>query len=129
MAAWLRGSAAGRAALAAFTLAGCDAADAMPPAPGRYTAQLCVGALDAAPSCGPVELEWRSAARARLRISDMVYTLRLRTSQVEVALQHGAMQIDEFTAVYEWQGDALRFVDADKSVRYELRRTAPQPAH
>ena len=94
--------------------------------PGHYAAQFCVTLPGAEPSCGPAELEWRRAGRARLRISDIVYTLQLKTSQVDVVLLHGAMQIDTFTATYEWVGDALRFVDADKNVRYELR---PRPAH
>ena len=34
---------------------------------------------------------------------------------------HGAMQIDEFSAPYDWDGDTLRFSDADKNVRYEVR--------
>ena len=96
--------------------------------PGNYTAQFCVTLPGAEPNCGPAELEWRRAGRARLRISDIVYTLRLKTSQVEVVLLHGAMQIDTFTAIYEWEGDTLRFVDADKNVRYELRPGPARPA-
>lgn len=96
------------------------AADAPPPL-GRYDAELCVAIGTAAASCGPADLEWRRAGRARLRISDFVYTLRLRTGQVDVTLQHGAMQIDAFTAIYEWDGGTLRFVDVAKDVRYELR--------
>lgn len=91
------------------------------PRPGRYAAQLCVTLPAAEPSCGAAELEWRRAGRARVRISDIVYSLELKTSQVEVVLLHGAMQIDSFTAIYEWDGDALRFVDADKNVLYEVR--------
>jgi hypothetical protein len=34
---------------------------------------------------------------------------------------HGKMQIDEFSAVYLWDGTTLRFSDADKDVRYEVR--------
>ena len=34
---------------------------------------------------------------------------------------HGAMQIDEFVAVYEWAGNSLQFVDANKNARYELK--------
>lgn len=94
---------------------------AAPPS-GRYDgAQLCVANGDAAPTCGAVELEWRHARRARLRVSDVAYTLVLRTSQVDVTLQHGAMRIDAFTANYEWIGDTLRFTDAAKNVHYEVR--------
>lgn len=92
------------------------------PPPGRYEgAQLCVAHADAAPACGGVELEWRNARRARLRVSDVAYTLVLHTSQVDVSLQHGAMQIDAFTAAYDWDGETLRFTDAAKNVRYEVR--------
>jgi hypothetical protein len=34
---------------------------------------------------------------------------------------HGKMQIDEFSAAYEWDGPILRFIDAAKDVRYEVR--------
>lgn len=99
----------------------CAASAAGAPPPGRYAAQFCVTLRGADTSCGDAELEWRRAGQARLRISDIVYLLQLKTSQVEVVLMHGAMQIDNFTAIYEWDGDTLQFVDADKNVRYELR--------
>ena len=100
------------------------AAGAAPPALGRYPAQLCVAGPGAEPACGPVEIEWRASGRARVRVSDIVYALHLSTSQVAVVLKHGAMQIDAFTATYEWDGPTLRFVDADKNVRYEVRPAA-----
>ncbi len=110
-----------RLALLLALLASLPGHAAAPP-PGRYDgAQLCVANGEAAPTCGAVELEWRHAKRARLRVSDVAYTLVLRTSQVDVTLQHGAMQIDVFTAAYDWDGDTLRFTDAAKNVRYELR--------
>ena len=108
------------AALLVGVAASADAA----PTPGRYAAQLCVTQPAAEPSCGAADLEWRRGGRARVRISDIVYTLQLKTSQVEVVLLHGSMQIDSFTAIYEWAGDTLRFVDADKNVRYEVRPAA-----
>jgi hypothetical protein len=45
-------------------------------------------------------------------------------------LTHGAMQIDEFIAPFEWIGRSLRFVDANRSARYEVRlgeRKAARP--
>jgi hypothetical protein len=118
------GAAPARAGLAAACMAmllpAASPAQAAP-APGQYDAELCVALGAAAPSCGPADLDWRRAGQARLRVSDIVYTLRLRTSQVDVALLHGAMQIDDFTAIYEWSGDTLRFVDAAKNVSYEVR--------
>lgn len=107
--------------LLAPLLAPRTAAAAPPPLGKVDGAQLCVAIGDAAPSCGPVELEWRRTGRARIRVSDIVYTLSLRTSQVDVALQHGAMEIDAFTGAFEWDGDTLRFVDAAKNMRYEVR--------
>ena len=106
-------------------LFGVTAGASAAPQPGRYAAQLCVTLPAAEPSCGAADLEWRRGGRARVRISDIVYNLQLKTSQVEVVLLHGSMQIDSFTAIYEWAGDTLRFVDADKNVRYEVR---PGPA-
>ena len=112
--------------LGAIALALCGAAASAAPAPGRYPATLCVTtSASAPPSCGPAELDVRSAGRADLRIADIVYRLTLRPAQVDVTTLHGRMQIDEFSASYEWQGDVLVFVDADKDVRYEVRRESP----
>ena len=95
------------------------------PAPGRYEAQLCVtAAASAPPSCGPAELDVRSATRAEVRVADIVYRLYLRPPQVDVATMHGSMQIDEFSSEYEWQGEVLRFVDADKKASYEVKAGA-----
>jgi hypothetical protein len=91
------------------------------PGVGSYDAQLCVAVAAAAPSCGPAQVELQAGGAARVRVSDFVYRLKLNSSQVEVALMHGAMQIDEFVAVYEWAGNSLQFVDADKNARYELK--------
>ncbi len=91
------------------------------PAAGSYAAELCVATSNAAPSCGPAQVELQAGGAARVRVSDFVYRLKLNSSQVEVALMHGAMQIDEFVAAYEWAGNSLQFVDADKNARYELR--------
>lgn len=81
---------------------------------------MCVTVAGAEPACGPAQIEWIDRHRARVRISDVVYALRLRTSQIDVVLKQGAMQIDGFTAVHEWEGMALRFADPDKNVRYEI---------
>ncbi len=121
----------GRRVLAAAAWFACAAATAAPPAPGRYAAQLCVTGSSAEPQCGPADIEWRGAGSARLRISDIVYALQLHTSQVDVVLKHGAMQIDAFTSIYEWDGATLRFVDTEKNLRYEVQRRArlnPRPA-
>jgi hypothetical protein len=91
------------------------------PSAGSYEAQLCVAISATAPSCGPAQVELQGNGAARVRVSDFVYRLKLNSSQVEVALMHGAMQIDEFVAVYEWAGNSLQFVDADKNARYELK--------
>jgi hypothetical protein len=91
-----------------------------PPATGRYGARLCVQLGTAQPSCGPVDAQVLPGSRVLVRISDIVYQLKLRSSQAEVVMMHGAMQIDEFVASYEWEGSTLAFVDAEKSTRYEL---------
>lgn len=101
-------------------------AHAAPPA-GRYDARLCVAAGSAAPDCGPARVDLRNARRALVRVSDLQYALTLHSSQVDVVLQHGAMQIDGFTAVYEWKGRVLHFLDADKGMRYEVQLGKRQP--
>jgi hypothetical protein len=91
------------------------------PAPGRYDAQLCVATGPAGPSCGPAEVELRTNGEARVRVADIVYRLQLNSSQVEVVLMQGTMQLDEFVASYEWVGRSLQFDDKDKNARYEVK--------
>lgn len=104
----------------------CGAVMAAQPAAGRYVARWCVAVAYAEPSCSPVEVQWRTGGLASVRISDIVYALRLRTSRVDVTLKQGTMQIDGFSAIYEWDSTTLRFADADKSVRYELQTLVPR---
>ena len=107
--------------IAAFALAlGSAAAHADAPAPGRYAAQLCVAVGEAPPDCGPARVDVFSARRLDVRIADLHWRLRLASSQVDVVLMHGTMQIDGFFASYEWQGRTLRFLDLDKHTRYAL---------
>lgn len=96
-----------------------------PPAAGRYDARLCVRLGDASANCGPADAQVLQGNRMLVRISDIVYRLKLRSSQADVVLMHGAMQIDEFVASYEWEGSTLAFVDADKRTRYELSLRPP----
>ncbi|HEY9064636.1 MAG TPA: hypothetical protein VIO33_06600 [Burkholderiaceae bacterium] len=100
--------------------AAAPATDA-PPAAGRYTAQLCVATSPAGPSCGPADVELRANGAARVRVADIVYQLQLNSSQVEVVLMQGTMQLDEFVTNYEWVGRSLQFVDKEKNARYEVR--------
>lgn len=106
-----------------------SAAGANAPALGRYDGQLCVTvASDSTASCGPAEVDVLRGRQLRVRISDIVYRLTLHSSQVEVVLMHGTMQIDEFVAAYDWAGTALQFDDLDKRTRYELRLSPRKPA-
>jgi hypothetical protein len=108
-------------ALAAQHAAAAPSADASRPNVGRHTAELCVATLPAPPSCGPAQADLRNDGSLRLRIDDVVYRMQLHSSQVEIVLMHGAVQIDEFTVPYDWAGTTLRFVDAAKNARYEVR--------
>lgn len=113
-------AAASWAALAATSPAG-------PPPPGRYDGRLCVSPLQGeAANCGPAELLVQSGNRAAVRISDIVYRLRLHSSQVDVVLMHGMMQIDGFTTFYDWAGSTLQFSDREKGLRYEVHFGAQQ---
>ena len=97
-------------------------AAAQPAAPGRYDGQLCVATqADAEPSCGAAEVDMPSARRLSVRVSDIVYRLALRGTQLDVTTMHGNMQIDEFSAAYKWSGDTLFFGDPAKDARYEVR--------
>jgi hypothetical protein len=106
---------------AAVLLLAAGAASAAP-APGRYEATLCVStSADGPPSCGAAEFELRSRTQAQVRVADVIYRLHLKPTQVDVVTTQGKMEIDEFSAEYEWTGDVLRFTDADKNVRYEVK--------
>jgi hypothetical protein len=98
------------------------------PTVGRYDGQFCVSVAAAAADCGPAQVEVLRPTRLRVRISDIVYHLKLNSSQLEVVLMHGSMQIDEFVAPYDWVGTALQFDDLDKRTRYELRLAEPKAA-
>jgi hypothetical protein len=115
-----------RRMIIALLLAAAAAAQAAPPA-GDYDAQLCVTVADQAASCGPVQARLACSA-LRLQVSDIVYRLQLHSSQLDVTLMHGTMQIDGFSAPYDWAGSTLRFVDAEKSARYEVQIGARQSA-
>ena len=115
------------AALIALLATGAVAGSA-PAAPGRYEAQLCVATqAGAEPTCGAAEVEV-TAARISVRVADIVYRLALRPAQLDVETMHGKMQIDEFSAAYDWDGTTLRFIDAAKAVRYEVRLGARRTA-
>lgn len=90
------------------------------PGPGRYDGRFCVTVASAAPDCGPAQIEVLREQRLRVRIADIVYHLQLHSSQLDVVLMHGTMQIDGFVAPYEWAGQALQFDDLEKRTRYEL---------
>ena len=110
-----------RSAALIALLAASAAAGATPAAPGRYDAELCVATRpEAAPTCGAAEVEV-TAARISVRVADIVYRLAVKPAQLNVETMHGPMQIDEFSAAYLWEGTVLRFSDADKDVRYEVR--------
>jgi hypothetical protein len=106
--------------LALALASGAQAALAEAPPAGRYEGRWCVGVGEAAPDCGPAQVDVLRTRRLNVRISDIVYQLTLNSSQVDVVLMHGTMQIDGFFAPYEWTGGTLQFVDVDKRTRYEL---------
>ena len=94
----------------------------MPPTqPGRYDATLCVRRADEAPSCGAAELELQRGGRVRVRVSDIVYQVRVGPAPAEVVAEQGSMQIDEFVSGAAWSGGLLRFEDAEKRLRYEVQ--------
>ncbi|KNZ32905.1 MAG: hypothetical protein AD742_09400 [Methylibium sp. NZG] len=115
------------AMLAAMLAAAAVQAAPDAPAAGRYEGRLCVATSSGRPDCGPARVELRPTGQARIRVSDMLYSLTLASGQADVVLMHGAMQIDGFAAPYEWKGSALHFIDTAKGVRYEVRLGERQP--
>ena len=116
------------ALVAASGSARAAATEPAAPAPGRYEATLCVSHADETASCGAAELDVGSSGNVRIQVSDIVYRLRLRTGSSAVVVMHGAMQIDEFATGAEWAGASLRFTDAEKRVRYEVKVGAARRA-
>ena len=104
--------------LALFGAASAQAA----PAAGSYEARLCVTLAAQPPSCGAAQARL-SGAHLRVKINDIEYRLLLqpKRGQLDVLLMHGTMQIDEFSAPYEWAANNLQFADADKQTRYEVQ--------
>ncbi len=109
---------AGFSSLALLSATAAAWADA--PAPGRYPGRLCVSVGEAPADCGAAQVDVRSRQRLTVRVSDLAYQLQLSSSQVDVVLMHGTMQIDGFFASYEWEGSTLRFLDLDKRTRYAI---------
>jgi hypothetical protein len=113
---------------AALTALAAGVALAAPSPPGRYDAELCVATRPgAAPTCGAADVDIAPGV-VRVRVADIVYRIALRRDQLDVETMHGAMQIDEFSAAYLWEGTTLVFSDADKDVRYEVRIGARKAA-
>lgn len=109
------------AALLALAALEPSAAPLGRPEVGRHAAELCVATLPKARNCGPAQVDMRSDGTLRMRIDDIVYNMKLNSSQVEVVVMHNVVQIDEFTVPYEWVGSTLQFKDDDRSSIYEIR--------
>ncbi|HEY9239690.1 MAG TPA: hypothetical protein VIP10_12680, partial [Burkholderiaceae bacterium] len=88
---------------------------------GHHAAELCVATLPRAASCGPAQVDLRADGSMRMRVDDVVYTLQLHGSRVDVIVMHNVVQIDGFSAPYEWLGQTLQFVDGERRSRYEVR--------
>ncbi len=116
-----RGIAFGLALATAGVLAAPSPRRDQRPAMGRHVAQLCVATSAGPPSCGAAQVDLRANGTASVRVDDVVYHLKLLSSQVEVVVMHNVVQIDEFTAPYTWAGSTLQFVDDDRHARYEVR--------
>ena len=91
------------------------------PVPGRYAAQLCVTTIPAPSNCGPAQVELRRGGAVHVRVDDLVYHLKLHRGRIDLMLMHGAVEIDDFVAPYQWSGPLLQFIDADRGVLYEVR--------
>jgi hypothetical protein len=118
----------GRPTLAIAAAALLPLAAAAQPAPGRYAGELCVATGDAQADCGPVAVTLGARGAVRVRVADLAYELQLHRAQLDLVLMHGTVQIDGFTAPYQWKGNTLEFADPDKPVHYRVRvGHAPPP--
>ena len=109
------------AALPALASAALAAAPPALPGLGRHAVELCVATLPKPPSCGAAQVDLRADGTLRLRVDDVVYDLRLYSSQVEVIVMHNIVQIDEFKVPYTWVGSTLQFRDQERNSMYEIR--------
>ena len=114
-------------ALATLAVAACSIVRGAP-TDGHYDGELCVATNTNAPSCGPAEVSI-SSGQARVQVSDIVYRLTLRDGHLGMVLMHGTMQIDGFSAPFQWEDRVLRFQDPDKPVSYRVRfaERTPRP--
>lgn len=109
------------AALTVLASLGAAAVPAARPEFGRHTVQMCVATSAAPPSCGPAQADLRGDGSLRVRVDDVVYNMRLHSSQVEIVVMHNLVQIDELIVPYQWVGSTLQFNDDDRHSRYEVR--------
>ena len=115
-------------ALGAGALIVAATAAAASPHAGRYDATLCVRSAAQAPTCGPADVDVQPGGHVLVRISDVVYRLRVRGDRSAVVITQGSMQLDEFDTAAAWAGKSLRFVDDEKQVRYEVQVVRPRRA-
>mgnify|MGYP001599246199 FL=1 len=111
----------GNVGLVAGALMLAASATTASPHAGHYDATLCVRNATQAPNCGPADVDVRAGGHVLVRVSDVVYRLRVRGSRSEVVITQGSMQLDEFNTGAEWVGTSLRFADDEKQVRYEVQ--------
>jgi hypothetical protein len=116
------------AGLAAGALILAASAAAASPHAGHYDATLCVRNATQAPNCGPADVDVRPGGHVLVRVSDLVYRLRVRGDRSAVVITQGSMQLDEFDTEAAWAGTSLRFVDDEKQVRYEVHVGRPRRA-
>lgn len=109
------------AALAVFASLGAAAVPAARPAFGRHVVQMCVATSALPPNCGPAQADLRGDGSLQVRVDDVVYNMRLHSSQVEIVVMHNLVQIDELIVPYQWVGSTLQFNDDDRHSRYEVR--------
>ena len=105
------------------------------PVAGHYGAELCVTQAEQSPNCGPAQARLDRGGRVQVRVSDIVYRLQLRSSQAEVLLMHGSMQIDEFSVadaylftVTNWTAHTGIDISGMKNLSAFQARMAARPA-
>ncbi|MEO5696262.1 MAG: hypothetical protein ABIQ60_03900 [Burkholderiaceae bacterium] len=120
-------SAAGLFLGAALLSSAALAVDGSAPPSWHASAELCVATPVDSQRCGPAQADRLADGTIRLRIDDIAYQLQLRSREVDVVLMHGTLQVDDFSAPFEWIGDVLRFVDIARGLRYEIRFPSGRP--
>lgn len=114
--------------LSALALVAATASATAAPAPGHYSARLCVSVSSQPANCGPAKAQRLADGDLRLRVNDIVYHLSFAGPMLVGVTLHDSMQVAEFSSSYRWLGQTLLFSDRSRGLAYEVQLGEPTAA-